>query len=520
MTAPASQGRLLARNTVLNLFGQVLPAVTAVVLLPYTVHGLGIARFGILSLAWILVGYLSLFDLGLGRATIRFVSDALGRKEPASIPAVVWTSFGIQLVSGSIAGVILALLAPVLIPTVIKVPGPLVGEGRAVVQLLGLVLPVLICSSGLKGVLEAHQRFDLVNIVRSAGGTLMFAVPAAGVALGLRLPGIMLGLDAGLLLVAVAYLALDLAVAPSLRDGFRLDRSLLRPLFAYGGWVTVSSVIVPVLVYADRLLLSALASIAVLGFYTVPYELVARLQVIPWSFGTALFPALSSRASSSRSADVSVLYARSLKFLLLVMSPLALAIVAGAHPILLLWLGKDFAARGSIVMQLLAVGMLLNALSQVPAQLLDAVGRPDLRAKVFLAYAPVYVAVAWLLIANLGIAGAALGWALRALLELCLFFGVAWRLRDLGPGLLLRNRTIAALALFGAFALAGYLLALAFVGSLLLGVASAAVLVAALSAVLWTVILDPAERAQLSMVARDLLARRRGTLRVGHESTV
>ena len=75
MTAVASQGRLLARNTILNLLGQVVPAVAAIVFLPYTLHGLGIARFGILSLAWVLLGYLGLFDLGLGRATIRFVAD-------------------------------------------------------------------------------------------------------------------------------------------------------------------------------------------------------------------------------------------------------------------------------------------------------------------------------------------------------------------------------------------------------------------------------------------------------------
>jgi hypothetical protein len=50
-------GRLLARNTIWNLFGQLFPMAVAVVAIPRLVRGLGVARFGVLSLAWIVVGY-------------------------------------------------------------------------------------------------------------------------------------------------------------------------------------------------------------------------------------------------------------------------------------------------------------------------------------------------------------------------------------------------------------------------------------------------------------------------------
>ena len=152
--------------------------------MPYTVHGLGVARFGVLSLAWILIGYLSLFDLGLGRATIRFVADAVGREEGHQIPRVVWTSAAIQFSSGVVGGLAVAALANVLVPGVIKVPADLVPEARTVIVLLGLGLPILVVTTGFKGVLEAHQRFDLVNIVRSTGGVLMFGIPAAGCSSG------------------------------------------------------------------------------------------------------------------------------------------------------------------------------------------------------------------------------------------------------------------------------------------------------------------------------------------------
>ena len=75
------KGSLLARNTLLNLIGQGLPLVVAVVTIPFIIHGLGIERFGLLSLAWVVLGYFAIFDLGLGLATTKFVGEALGKGE-------------------------------------------------------------------------------------------------------------------------------------------------------------------------------------------------------------------------------------------------------------------------------------------------------------------------------------------------------------------------------------------------------------------------------------------------------
>jgi len=51
----------------------------ALVAIPVTLRGLGTERFGALSLAWLLIGYLSLFDLGLGRALTKLAAERLAR---------------------------------------------------------------------------------------------------------------------------------------------------------------------------------------------------------------------------------------------------------------------------------------------------------------------------------------------------------------------------------------------------------------------------------------------------------
>nr|MDQ6925886.1 hypothetical protein [Candidatus Eremiobacteraeota bacterium] len=63
-----TRSRLLARNVGLNLAGWLLPALSALVAFPVLLHSMGAERFGLLSLAWTIVGYFSAFDLGIGRA--------------------------------------------------------------------------------------------------------------------------------------------------------------------------------------------------------------------------------------------------------------------------------------------------------------------------------------------------------------------------------------------------------------------------------------------------------------------
>jgi O-antigen/teichoic acid export membrane protein len=79
MTHVQVSGRLLARNTLFNFIGQGIPLLVGLVTIPLIVHGLGAERFGLLSLTWVVLGYFTIFDLGLGRAATKYVADALAR---------------------------------------------------------------------------------------------------------------------------------------------------------------------------------------------------------------------------------------------------------------------------------------------------------------------------------------------------------------------------------------------------------------------------------------------------------
>ncbi len=423
----AITARLLTKNWTLNLAGQTVSLLVAVPTIPYLIHGLGAERFGILSLAWVLLGYFGLFDLGLGRATTKFVAGCLGSGETHRLAALVWTSLLSQGLFGVIGTVVAGSAIPLLVHRALKISPAFVGQTETCFYILAASLPLVLVANALRGVLEAGQHFDVINYVRVPANASLFLLPTLAVLFGATLPVIVELLVLARLGSGLAYLFLCFKFYPVLRDDRSVDLALCRPLLTYGGWITVSNCIGPLLSYLDRFAIGSVISMAAVGYYTAPSEAINRLSVIPSSLSTTIFPAFSSLQAAQSRARLEELCVRSLKALLLTLGPITLLMILFAHEILRLWLGPDFAARGAVVLQILAAGALLNSLAFVPFGLLQALGKPDLTAKFHLLELPVYVLLLWFLLKHMGITGAALSWTIRMFLDaLLLFAATAW----------------------------------------------------------------------------------------------
>ena len=494
-------GSVLARNTALNLAGTGLPLVVAVAAMPPVVEGLGPARFGILALVWVVLGYVALLDLGLGRATTKFAAEALVHGDQRRIASSARIAAGMQLVVGLLAAAGLALSVPVLVAGLLDVPPELAPEARASFYLLAAVTPALLVTNTFRGLLEAAQRFDLVNSVRLPASTANFLLPLAGVLLGWSLPAIVAALMATRVAVLAAYVMLALRQFPALTRAGKPLEGETRALLRFGGWLTVSGLISPLLVYMDRFVIGGMISLAAVGYYSAPHELVMRLTLLPASVVATLFPALSAGARAADLDLVRRLVAGAVKFLLVAAGPVLITLAALAPDLLELWLGPAFAAESGLALRLLAAGMLANTLAYVPGVLLQAAGRPDLPARFHLLELPVHVVLLWTFVQAWGIPGAAAAWALRMALDAALLYGAAARLRLISWPVLRSCRVPGSLALLGVLA-AAMALASALVPAMLPRLLVAALLVAMTGAVAWIALFDLSERRQLAHALR------------------
>jgi O-antigen/teichoic acid export membrane protein len=421
--------RSLTRNASWNLVGLSLPLLVGVAVLPLIVSHLGTERFGILGLLWAVLNYVALFDLGLGRAATTLLAARLSKSDLEAASEIVGFTLLAQAGLGVLAGVVLAVLAPVLVERVFQVSPALQEESRAAAYWLAVALPFILVTLGSRGMLEAAQRFDLVNLVRVPGGAADYALPAVAALAG----GGLESMAVVLMLGRVGTCALSLhALRRAIPEiGWHWPRAggPARQLLAFGGWVTVSNVVSPMLAYGDRLILGALAGAVAVGYYTAPFEAIMRVQIVPVSIAAALLPAVSAAHGGPDPAQIRGLYLRSVGLVggLLVLPILVVVIWSG--DLLGAWLGPVFAAQGAVALRILAVGMLINSLANIPYFTLQGLGRPDLAAKFHLLELPLYAAAAVLLVGRYGLPGAALAWSGRVTLDAVLLFWAAGRVQ-------------------------------------------------------------------------------------------
>jgi len=69
-----------------------------------------------------------------------------------------------------------------------------------------------------------------------------------------------------------SFAGLAVRVFPEL-SRFPARFARLSPLINYGGWITLTNLIVPVFFYLDRFLIGSLLSLGAVAYYTAPFEL-------------------------------------------------------------------------------------------------------------------------------------------------------------------------------------------------------------------------------------------------------
>jgi O-antigen/teichoic acid export membrane protein len=175
-------------------------------------------------------------------------------------------------------------------------------------------------------------------------------------------------------------------------------------------------------------MIASLLSVAMLTYYSVPVDLVSRVTILPVSIVPALFPYFSFHGNKN-SGEVSAVTSHTMKYLLLLMSPLISVFIFFAHDILRLWLGEQFAVQGAVVMQLAALLVFIGSFAMIPYTSVQALGRPDLKAILDLVGLPIYVVAAWWFMRRMGVNGAALAKLLLTVYDCVFLFFFAWKLK-------------------------------------------------------------------------------------------
>ena len=437
MTAPHPR---IARSTLINLAGLLIPTVVSLATVPLYLRWIGEVRYGVLLLAFTLLGYFGAFDLGLGRA----VAQRVARQESSEERnRTFWTAFLLSAGMGVLGGIILYFLGHWLFAEIFQIPAALRGEAQKAIPWLAAIVPLIALISVLAGTLEARQAFLSLNASQIIGVIGLQTFPLLSVAFGHgSIAALIAAALAGRLVGVLVMFWLTARRLPFV--GWpALHRAEIGPLLRFGGWISVSGAVIPLLTIVDRLIIGARLGAAAVTAYTVPFNLTQRLTYLPYALNTTLFP----RFSQAQGEDAKGLLRQAVTALTAIQTPFIVLAILLIHPFLSFWIGADLAAKMAPVAIILLLGIWINGPSYPCYAFLQAIGRPDIMTKFYLMQLIPFLIALWLLIDWLGIYGAAVAWSIRMLADAIAWFSATDSLMDFGKSIL-RSIPLVAIAIF------------------------------------------------------------------------
>lgn len=415
-----------------NLAGLSLPLLVAAITVPHLMTMLGHERFGLLALAWGLIGYAGALDLGIGRAATQYVARLKAGKtsEHFVIPAVLATGVRITLFAGGVGALGIIAAGILDIGNFLKVEEVDSIEIKISIFLLALALPMQAVSATYRGVNEAYLNFKEISLLRIILGMSNFGVPFLVTIYSTKIYWLVgsLVLSRAIALYAYRFLAVRCILDLINKDNSKYISKIAKELFRFGGWFTVSSILNPAVATADRLIIASTISAAAVSVYVIPYEMVAQSLIVVGAVTTVAFPYLSQLRVTDVERVKRFFY-KILVFSVAAMGCVEMLYIFFGRAIINLWLGEAASAEVYPVMKMLSFGLIPYTVGTVCISLLHAYEKTALTAKLNLMEFPVFLFLIYSLTSSFGVIGAAYAWVLRVTINATLLLIFAVRCR-------------------------------------------------------------------------------------------
>ena len=425
-------GSALVRNTASNFVGHFALMGLSFLAIPYLLQQLGSTRYGVLMLLLSFVNAFNLFQFGLNLSLVRYLAGSFEQGHTEDIPHYVGTALSLFLGAGLAAFAILAALADWLVVGFFQVPADLQSDAACSLYLAAAALLIRFVAESFAAVPVAAQRFHTVNLLYVGTECARMLGSVVAVHFGFRLKGVL----AVTLLVNLLFLVGNMVAAKRLAPGLRLRPKFsaahfwrVYPLAKFLGIAKLSS---RISTSADAAILAYFLPVAHITFYTVPQSLCQKIGALIANIISASFPALGALAAAGSHDKLQELYLRSSKLVAVAASFPALVFCVLGGKLLLHWVGPELAEHGTLTLGLLSAGFLVNGLMHPADAVTQAIGHPEISAKVNVMHMLIYLGLCLILVPWLGTAGAATGFLATQLILAPWLLHTANRLLQVG----------------------------------------------------------------------------------------
>lgn len=400
---------MLKRSIIANALGGSWTALVSTLLIPVQIHFLGIQAYGLLAFVATVQVLFSIFDFGLSPTITREVAKDAG-SEVARAAGLVRSLSLVYWPIGLVLGAALFASSAWLATHWLNMGTLSPDRATTAIRLASIAIALRWPVSLFSGVFAGRQRFDVLNGLRAgvatvnvAGGIAVLVATSDLVAF-VGWTAVVAAIEAG------AYVAMVARLLPGVLQPPTLHPLLDWTVWAYARGMTLINLLTMVLTQSDRLLISKLLVIQVLGYYSFAYAILYGLTLIQNVVTSALFPTFVSSAAGSEVGELRERYHKATQLLIYAYNlPIWLLVFFG-RDVLALVASVQTADRTAPILSILAVGFLFNAAASLAYTVAIAAGNTSLPLRNNLVAVAGYVPLLLVATVRFGAIGAALAW--------------------------------------------------------------------------------------------------------------
>ena len=355
-----------------NAFVTVWTIAINFLLAPLLIHRFGTAQYGLLLLVWSVTGLLGIASLGVGEATLRYVSHYHADGDLPGINRVFGSTLLFYML---ICLVVSALLVPATPMAVrfINMPAEKYGEAGWLLRFAAVLFSIEMILNAFRSIPMALQRYDISGKM-GFGHSSVRSIGFVGLAvwgfdvLHLVLWDVLLGFTVLCLQVVIACKLL-----PGLRWVPRVSLSGLREIFGYGIYSFLTHVFLTMYRESGKLILGNHVGPSGVAYLGTPDSVAYRIYMVVISAVETLMPRFSAirNAETARTLLVNATRA-ALTAAVALLVPLAVLM----PDFLRLWINPEFAHESAAVGQMLAISFIAPAGFAPIATFYRGTGRP------------------------------------------------------------------------------------------------------------------------------------------------
>jgi membrane protein EpsK len=357
-------------NLVSNLGQLGLSMAVGVWYVPYLIHHLGQAAYGLIPLTSVLTSYMGLITLGLDTTVARYLILALEREDHRQANLI----FNISFWSNVALAAVLALPAAAMVvfaERIVRIPAGYetatrwLFAGTAAAFLLNQVKTPFSVSAFCRNRLDLKNLAAVAEILTKVGVIVaLFSLASA------RIEYVGAAILASTVVATLIVIYQWRVLTPTLHISPRqFEWAMLRNLTSTGGWVIVSQLGVMLYTNIDLVVANRLFGAEVGGDYAAVLQIPFLLRSLSTAVGGIFSPTMYKLYARGDTGELVRYLRRAMRFLGLVMA-LPIGLICGfSEPLLRLWLGPSFSPFAPLLVVMtvyMCVTVALYPLNAIP----------------------------------------------------------------------------------------------------------------------------------------------------------